>query len=145
VLPENSGMDLDVQLNAWFKQVEEMTKLNMADTLVITQAGAAVLKKELEKETREKHYDTSSNHKAGEPHLADSVMTSPRNTDGRMTGVSTVGFSGDKAYIARFLNDGTKKMPPTHFVDIARLNATPKVLLAEKAAYEALLRKKGKR
>ena len=95
----------------------------------ITQAGAKVLEKNLQEVTpvsklnRKKEY----------------VMSQNTNIDGQEDGSSTVGF-GKKAYIARFLNDGTVKMPATHFVDNAVNESKTEVLLANKAEYDKIVR-----
>lgn len=55
--------------------------------------------------------------------------------DGTDNGNSVAGFH-QKAYIARFLNDGTIKMPATHWVDRTRSEVADKVFEAEHKAYE---------
>ena len=79
----------------------------------ITQAGAKVLEKNLQEVA-----PVSKLNRKKDKHLKEYVMSQNTNIDGQEDGSSTVGF-GKKAYIARFLNDGTVKMPATHFVDNA--------------------------
>lgn len=82
------------------------SNLSVEDKAKITKAGADVFAKGLAKVTKAKHY---RNRKTGEnPHLADSVIVQNKNVDGLKDGSSTVGWSSEKAYIARFINDGTR-------------------------------------
>lgn len=82
------------------------TELSVKDKAKITKAGAEVFKKELEAEYMANHY---RHRKTGEnPHLADSIISQNTNIDGRKTGDSTVGWSKDKAYIANFIENGTR-------------------------------------
>ena len=100
----------------------------------ITQAGAKVLKKNLQEVT-----PVSKLNRKKDKHLKEYVMSQDTNVDGQEDGSSTVGF-GKKAYIARFLNDGTVKMPATHFVDNAVNESKKEVLLANKAEYDKIMR-----
>ena len=59
--------------------------------------------------------------------------------DGEENGSSTVGY-GKKAYVARFLNDGTVKMPATHFVDNVRRESSDEVFKVQREAYDKLMR-----
>ena len=93
----------------------------------ITQAGAKVLEKNLQEVT-----PVSKLNRKKDKHLKEYVMS-------QEDGSSTVGF-GKKAYIARFLNDGTVKMPATHFVDNAVNESKKEVLLANKAEYDKIMR-----
>lgn len=99
----------------------------------ITQAGAKVLEKNLQEVT-----PVSKLNRKKDKHLKEYVMSQDTNVDGQEDGSSTVGF-GKKAYIARFLNDGTVKMPATHFVDNAVNESKKEVLLANKAEYDKIV------
>ena len=100
----------------------------------ITQAGAKVLEKNLQEVT-----PVSKLNRKKDKHLKEYVMSQNTNIDGQEDGSSTVGF-GKKAYIARFLNDGTVKMSATHFVDNAVNDSKKEVLLANKAEYDKIMR-----
>ena len=100
----------------------------------ITQAGAKVLEKNLQEVT-----PVSKLNRKKDKHLKEYVMSQDTNVDGQEDGSSTVGF-GKKAYIARFLNDGTVKMPATHFVDNAVNESKKEILLANKAEYDKIMR-----
>lgn len=100
----------------------------------ITQAGAKVLEKNLQEVT-----PVSKLNRKKDKHLKEYVMSQDTNVDGQEDGSSTVGF-GKKAYIARFLNDGTVKMPATHFVDNAVSESKTEVLIANKAEYDKIVR-----
>lgn len=100
----------------------------------ITQAGAKVLEKNLQEVT-----PVSKLNRKKDKHLKEYVMSQNTNIDGQEDGSLTVGF-GKKAYIARFLNDGTVKMPATHFVDNAVNESKTEVLLANKAEYDKIVR-----
>lgn len=100
----------------------------------ITQAGAKVLEKNLQEVTPVSKLNCKK-----DKHLKEYVMSQDTNVDGQEDGSSTVGF-GKKAYIARFLNDGTVKMPATHFVDNAVNESKKEVLLANKAEYDKIVR-----
>lgn len=100
----------------------------------ITQAGAKVLEKNLQEVT-----PVSKLNRKKDKHLKEYIMSQDTNVDGQEDGSSTVGF-GKKAYIARFLNDGTVKMPATHFVDNAVNESKKEVLLANKAEYDKIMR-----
>ena len=79
-------------------------------------------------------------------HMADGLSVQSTNADGRKNGVATVGWKNNyHAQNARRLNDGTKKYRADHFVTNVQNDSTvqKKVLLAEKAEYEKLIRRKG--
>lgn len=135
---------LDEALQGWLRDVQRITDLTPTEQSKITQAGAKVFQERLEEATRNKHYDTKRyNPKRG--HLADGLETQMSNADGRKTGVSTVGWSdGMNATIARWLNDGTKKMAGSHFVTEIQQSkkVLEEVLAAEKSEYDKLIRKR---
>lgn len=123
---ENLLLDFSKSLNKLVPNMEQKKK--------ITQAGAKVLEEKLRKNTPV----SKLNHKK-EKHLKEYVMSQDTNVDGQEDGSSTVGF-GKKAYIARFLNDGTVKIPATHFVDNTVNESKTEVLLANKAEYDKIMR-----
>lgn len=120
-----------------------MTGLSNIDEKVIpdtttkrkmTEAGAKVLAEKLKDATsRTKHNDVKYGH------LQDNVTYQDTDIDGEENGSSTVGY-GKKAYVARFLNDGTVKIPATHFVDNVRRESSDEVFKAQREAYDKLMR-----
>lgn len=94
-------------LNAIISDAEALsTQMTVEDKAKLTKAGADVFAKELKSEYKANHYRHRTTGK--DPHLAESVMTQNSNADGMKNGSSTVGFSKDKAYIANFIENGTK-------------------------------------
>ena len=94
-------------LNAFIEDAEAVsTQMTVEDKAKLTKAGADVFAKELESEYKANHYRHRQTGK--DLHLADSVMAQNTNVDGMKNGSSTVGFSKDKAYIANFIENGTK-------------------------------------
>jgi len=82
------------------------TKMTVEEKQKVTKAGADVFARELESQYKAKHY---RHRKTGRsPHLAESVITQNTNVDGMKNGYSTVGLPKDKAYIANFIENGTK-------------------------------------
>lgn len=132
-------MDMDVALDQWLKQVSKAAQLSITDQEKITKAGADVLATNLTEATKEKHPDTKGDGgKYG--HLSANIRSAAGDIDGDHNGKSTTGF-GSKAYIAGFLNDGTKKLRGDHFVDNARNDAKDTVFAAEQAEYQAIIAK----
>lgn len=132
-------MDMDDALEEWLKQVSKAAKLSINDQEKITKAGADVYAKKLAETTKEKHPNTKgTGGKYG--HLSEDISGKKSDIDGDHNGSSTVGF-GDKAFVARFLNDGTKKIHGDHFVDNARDDAKDAVFAAEAEKYEAIIAK----
>lgn len=138
-------LGLDKALEEWLETVQNVGNLSFAEQSRITEAGAEVFKDELAKVTKKEHY---SNHK--DPvygHMADSLSIQKTGVDGRRNGKSTVGWENRfHAQNARRLNDGTKKYQADHFVTKVQNDSAvqKKVLLAEKAEYEKIMRKKDK-
>ncbi len=98
---------LESILNAFIEDAEAVsTQMTVEDKAKVTKAGADVFAKELETEYKANHYRHRTTGK--DPHLADSVITQSTNVDGMKNGSSVVGFSKDKAYIANFIENGTK-------------------------------------
>ncbi|TEA87080.1 head-tail connector protein [Lacticaseibacillus paracasei] len=132
-------MDMDYALEEWLEQVSKAAQLSISDQEKITKAGADVYAKTLAETTKEKHPDTKgSGGKYG--HLSKDISGKKGDIDGDHNGSSTVGF-GDKAFVAQFLNDGTKKIHGDHFVDNARDDAKDAVFAAEQEKYEAIIAK----
>ncbi|TVV27051.1 HK97 gp10 family phage protein [Weissella cibaria] len=94
-------------LNAIISDAEALsTQMTVEDKAKLTKAGADIFAKELETEYKANHYRHRTTGK--DPHLAESVMAQNANVEGMKNGSSTVGFSKDKAYIANFIENGTK-------------------------------------
>lgn len=131
--------DLDDALEEYLNSIKAIANMSYDDQTKITKAGAKVMADKLAEATRTKHAGDGTGGKYG--HLADNTASQGKNIDGMKDGTSVAGF-GDKAFVARFLNDGTKFMPGDHYVDDARTDATEDVLEAEAAEYKKLLAKK---
>ena len=132
-------MEMDEALEQWLEQVSKAAELSISDQEKITKAGADVYAKKLAETTKEKHPNTKgTGGKYG--HLREDISGKKGDIDGDHNGSSTVGF-GDKAFVARFLNDGTKKIHGDHFVDNARDDAKDAVFAAEQEEYEAIIAK----
>ncbi|GAX06946.1 hypothetical protein IWT25_02294 [Secundilactobacillus pentosiphilus] len=131
--------DLDEQMMAWYRQVGKLIP-STTKKVVMTTAAGEVLRGELAKTTRAKHYQ--ENRTKGVKHLADSVELNPNDIGGEVNGSTVVGFTGkdgiNHGRIARFLNDGTKKIVGDQFVDHSREIARPLMLKAEYEAYKKL-------
>lgn len=130
-------MGLDDALNDWLKQVNEVTNLSFADQAKITKAGAQEFKKQLEEETRAKHYSNHNDKAYG--HMADSVIMKNTNGDNEKDGTSIVGFDKYHDANARRLNNGTKKYHADNFVTNLRENSMDAVLRAEAEEYKKLM------
>lgn len=135
-------MELDEELNKWYRSVASLVDIPSEEKAIITGAGAKVFEEKLTNETNAKH---RSNHKdKAYGHAADHVTMQAGNVDGTKTGVSSVGW--DNAYHAmnmQRLNDGTKKIKADHFVDNLRKNdaVISEVTAAEAAIYAAKVKK----
>lgn len=131
--------ELDAQLNEWFEKVKKLVPTT-AERAEMTAVGAEVLKNNLISETRQKHYRNTKHRKT--KHLADSIASENKDFDGIVDGNSVVGFekksiSGvNHARIARFLNDGTKKLVGDHFYTDTVKESEKAVFMAEKAVYD---------
>ena len=124
-------MDFENIMNSLTELDKELIP-NTAVKTEMTVAGAKVLAGHLKEATpRSKHNDVKYGH------LQDNVVYQPTDIDGEANGSSTVGY-GKKAYVARFLNDGTVKMKATHFVDNARREASDEVFKAQRAVYNKM-------
>lgn len=147
--------------NDFVKQAEDLTvNLPVEDKAKVTKAGAKVFAKELEAEYKQKHYRHRET--GQDPHLADSVIMQNTNIDNMKDGSSTVGFNQHKAYIANFIENGTKfpmytkrgrqykhagqvNITADHVIRDLRANPNvqAKMLKAEAKAYNKILEKKG--
>lgn len=107
-------MKFEEAMEVLVKRAESIsTKMPIEDKAKITNAGAKVFKRELKKETKNRHYrdrKTGSN-----PHLADGIMSKNKNIDGVKDGTSIVGWERkslkgghSKGYIANIINNGSK-------------------------------------
>lgn len=133
--------DFSVALNEWFEDVKKLADISIADQLLITSAGAEVYKEALEEVTNRKHRTHYNRKVYG--HMADSILLAKKNPDGQRDGTCTVGFDQYHALNAWHLNDGTKFIAGDHFITNTQENTAKAVLLAEKAAYTALIAKRG--
>ena len=134
----------DDALEKWLKTVQNIGDLSLAEQSRITQAGAEVFKDELAKATKEEHYSKHKDPVYG--HMAGSLSVQKTSVDGARNGKATVGWENRfHAQNARRLNDGTKKYRADHFVTKVQNDSAVqrKVLLAEQAEYEKIMRKKG--
>ncbi|TLQ49644.1 HK97 gp10 family phage protein [Lacticaseibacillus casei] len=132
-------MEMDEALEQWLRQVSKAAQLSISDQEKITKAGADVYAKKLAETTKEKHPNTKgTGGKYG--HLSEDISSATGDIDKEHNGNSVAGF-GDKAFVARFLNDGTKKIHGDHFVDDARDDAKDAVFAAEAEKYQAIIAK----
>lgn len=132
-------MDMDEALGQWLKQVSKAAQLSIKDQEKITKAGADVLATKLQEATKEKHPDTKGDGGAY-GHLSDDIGSATGDIDKEHNGKSVAGF-GSKAFVARFLNDGTKHIRGDHFVDNARDDAKDDVFAAEAEKYKEIIAK----
>lgn len=132
-------MEMDEALGQWLKQISKAAELSISDQEKITKAGADVYANKLAETTKEKHPDTKgTGGKYG--HLSEDISSATGDIDKEHNGNSVAGF-GDKAFVAGFLNDGTKKIHGDHFVDNARDDAKDAVFAAEQEEYQAIIAK----
>ncbi|GEK06652.1 HK97-gp10 family putative phage morphogenesis protein [Schleiferilactobacillus harbinensis] len=132
-------MDMSEALDEWLKQVSKAAQLSIKDQEKITKAGADVLATKLQEDTKAKHPDTKGDGGAY-GHLSEDISAAVGDIDGDHNGKSVAGF-GSKAFVARFLNDGTKKIHGDHFVDDARDDAKDAVFAAEAEEYKKIIAK----
>lgn len=137
--------DLADMMETFGRNTEKLIP-DYATKKAMTAAGAEVLSKAIQAETRTKHYQHTGKKgsKRKVKHLADSVAFENTDVNGIDNGNSVVGFQGkdesgiNHARIARFINDGTIKMRGDHFVDNVRRATAPAVFAAEKKVYDAM-------
>lgn len=94
---------LSNQLKNWINQVQEVTELSVDEQAEVTRAGAEVFKSELKKVTPVSDRDSD--------HAKNHVVMQNTDIDGSKNGSSVVGYDKKKAYLMRFMNDGTKFYP----------------------------------
>lgn len=132
--------DFDEQVMGFLHQVKKLVPDKDAQRKM-TKEGADVLRDRLQQETRHKHYDEKhyipkKYRGRNIKHLADSIASDDKNINGEIDGSSLVGFQGvqesgvNHARIARFINDGTKKMRGDHFVEHTREDNAKEVFSA---------------
>lgn len=112
-MAEDDFLGLDSMLQA----VGGVVNLTIEEREEINGAGAEVIQTALAKVTKEKHYH---DHKTGSvKHLSDSVEVG--QLEGSIQdGSRAIGYStkdANHARIARFLNDGTKKLKGDSYID----------------------------
>ena len=136
---------MDDFLQAWLKKVKKISvDLTPKQQAKITKAGADRYMEMLRNETRCKHYASHDDKTYG--HAADHIVDMARNVDGRVTGVSSIGW--DNFYHAMNMsrvNDGTRKMRGDHFITNLQQSEKTKeaVLKAESEEYQKLIEKAG--
>lgn len=142
-MADYSGMDDFLQM--WLNKVKKIsTDLTPKQQAKITKAGADKYMELLRDETRSKHYSSHNDKVYG--HAADHIVDMAKNVDGKVTGVSSIGW--DNYYHAMNMsrvNDGTKKMKGDHFITNLQQSEKVKdaVLRAESAEYQKLIKEEG--
>lgn len=116
---------LEAQFQRFVDQTAKVVVPDQETKKAMTAAGAKVLVDAL------KDASPVSNRKEEKyGHLKDNIAMDDKDIDGTDNGNAVAGFH-KKAYIARFLNDGTIKMAGTHWVDKTRRDVSDKVFEAE--------------
>lgn len=142
-MADYNGMDDFLQM--WLNKVKKIsTDLTPKQQAKITKAGADKYMELLRDETRSKHYSSHNDKVYG--HAADHIVDMAKNVDGKVTGVSSIGW--DNYYHAMNMsrvNDGTKKMKGDHFITNLQQSEKVKdaVLRAESAEYQKLIKEEG--
>lgn len=142
-MADYNGMDDFLQM--WLNKVKKIsTDLTPKQQAKITKAGADKYMELLRDETRSKHYSSHNDKVYG--HAADHIIDMAKDVDGKVTGVSSVGW--DNYYHAMNMsriNDGTKKLRGDHFITNLQQSEKVKdaVLRAESAEYQKLIKKEG--
>lgn len=122
--------DLASMMETFATNAEKLLVPDTKTKQAMTEAGAKVMAERLKENTpRSNHNDVKYSH------LQDNIGYQNTDIDGEVDGSSVVGF-GKKGYVARFLNDGTVKMPATHFVDNTRRESADDVFDAERKIYD---------
>lgn len=124
--------ELDEQMSDWLNQIKSVVP-SAEQSAKITEVGAKVLVDKLKEAA-----PVSKKKEEKYGHLKDNITYIPTDIDGEINGNSTVGFQ-KKAYIARFLNDGTIKMPATHWVDNTRNEVSSEIFAAQQKKYDELI------
>lgn len=125
--------DFENQMNEWLEKVGGLANITIEEREEVNQAGAKVLKKNIEKATPRNDKRELGKTK----HLADSVVIG--NLQGtKNDGNIAVGYATNDvnhARIARFQNDGTAKMPNPkglHFLDRTISDSKDEVFAAQR-------------
>ena len=138
--------DFISQIDELQKELEKSINLSIEDQEKITKAGADVFEKQLEANAPESGYS----HKGKT--LKEDLHSVPGTVDGTEDGSTSVGWSDGKnglAYIARFMNDGTKNYPRhaendhRGFVTNTQKQAYNSVIEAQFKEYKRILAQKG--
>ena len=142
-MADYNGMDDFLEM--WLKKVKLIsTELTPKEQAKITKAGADVYMEKLRATTRAKHYSSHNDKTYG--HAADHITLQAKDIDGKVTGVSSVGWDNSyHAMIMYWLNDGTRKLRGDHFITNLQQSEEVQedVLKAEAAEYQKLIQKEG--
>lgn len=98
--------DFSEELDAFATKLEGLANLSLADKEEISKAGAKVYEKELTRVTRQRHFRFIKTNKS--PHLAENIGIKVGNRSGERKGSYTVGWGHETAYIANFIENGTR-------------------------------------
>lgn len=121
---------LEAQFQRFVDQTERIAIPDQATKKKMTEEGAKVYVDAL------KDAAPVSNRKEEKyGHLKDNIAMDNKDIDGTDNGNSVAGFH-KKAYVARFLNDGTIKMAATHWVDNTRRAVADQVFETEHKVFE---------
>lgn len=133
-------------LNEWLNEANKLVDLTIEEREEINQAGSEVLQEAIAKATKDKkHYSNRHVSKKDIKHLADSVIAGDLEGD-KPSGNVSVGYSvkdANHARIARFLNDGTKKLQGDSFYDEAVEHSEDAVEQAKVKKYNEIMDRKG--
>ncbi|MGR8825890.1 HK97 gp10 family phage protein [Leuconostoc mesenteroides] len=133
-------------LNEWLNEANKLVELTIEEREEINQAGSEVLQEAISKATKDKkHYSNRQVSKKDIKHLADSVIAGDLEGD-KPSGNVSVGYSvkdANHARIARFLNDGTKKLQGDSFYDEAVEHSEDAVEQAKVKKYNEIMDRKG--
>ncbi len=94
------------QMDAFMSQLDSVANLSIDSKEKITKAGAEVFKKALQRETEARHFQFIRNSKS--PHLSSDIDIQKGDRDGEKLGSQLVGWSDKTAYIANFIENGTR-------------------------------------
>lgn len=132
-------------LGEFLKEANKLVDLTLEEREEINQAGSDVLKEAIAKATKDSGHYNKNRDTTKMKHLADSVITGDLEGD-KPSGNVSVGYDvkdANHARIARFLNDGTKKMAGDSFYDEAVEHSKSEVEKARTKKYNEIMDKKG--
>lgn len=147
-MARNNDYSYEAQIIRWLDKVKGVANLSVDDQLKVTKAGAEAFRAKLRANT-----PVSKKPNPAVGHMRDHITLKNRNPDNVKDGSYTAGWQfpkGNKLGIharkARWLNDGTRKIEATHFVDNVRDNPSVKsaIAKAESDAYQKLVERKMK-